>query len=65
MKCFGSFLRTICPRGNYVGDKSSERQFSSEAVSRGILSEGNYLWCNFPGAITGGQFSLGAIVRGE
>ena len=54
------------PRGNYVGDKSSEKQFSSEAICRGILSRGNYLWGNFLRAIIQGviirrQFSSGAI----
>ena len=44
------FLGTIS-RSNYVGDKSSERQFSSGAISRVILSGGNYLWGNFLGAI--------------
>ena len=44
------FLGTIS-RSNYVGDKSFERQFSSGAISRVILSGGNYLWGNFLGAI--------------
>ena len=44
------FLGTIS-RSNYVGGKSSERQFSSGAISRVILSGGNYLWGNFLGAI--------------
>ena len=68
------FLGAICPRGNYVEDKSSERQFSSGAISTGILSGGNYLWSNSPGAIirrqssrgylSGGQYSSGAIILG-
>ena len=36
------------PRGNYVDDKSSDRQFSSGAISRGISSGSNYLWRNCP-----------------
>ena len=32
------FLGAICPSGNYVGDKSSERQFSSRVNCREILS---------------------------
>ena len=70
------FLRTICPRHNYVGHKSSEKHFSFGKVSRGILSGGKYLWGNCSGAIireqsfrgklSGGQFSLGAInLRGQ
>ena len=67
------FLGESFPLGNYVGDNSSERH--SEAISRGILSGGNYLWDNFQGAIIQGtipqggnfprgQLSSGAIVRG-
>ena len=37
------FLGVICPRGNYVVDESSDRQFSLGSISRGILSGGNYL----------------------
>ena len=37
------FLGTICLRGNYAGDKSSKSQFSVGAISKGILSGGNYL----------------------
>ena len=64
------FLGGSFPRGNCIGDKSSERQFSSRAISRGILSGGSYLWGNFPGAIIQGttirgQFSLGTIVRAQ
>ena len=29
------FLEAICPRGNYVGKKSSEKQFSSGQFPRG------------------------------
>ena len=47
------FLGVRFPRGYYVGDKSSESHW--EAISRGILSEGN-----FPGAII-----QGAIIRGS
>ena len=47
------------PRGNYVGNKSSERQFSSVAISRVILSGGNYLRDNCPGAIIQGGILLG------
>ena len=65
----GSLFGTICPRGNYVGDKSSERQFSSGAISRRILSVGNFLLGNFLEAIIrgrspGGQFSSEAIIQG-
>ena len=57
-----AFLGAICPRVNYVDDKSSERQFSSGAFSSGILSEANYLWSNCPGANhTGGNFSRGQL----
>ena len=49
-------------RGNYVGDKSSERH--SGAISRGILSGANYLWDNFPGAILQGAIIRGAIILG-
>ena len=62
--CWADFLGAICPRGNYVGDKSSESQFSSGAISRGIMSGGNYLWGNCLGAIIQGQLSSVAIVRG-
>ena len=53
-------------------DKSNKRQFSSGAISRGILSGGNYLLVYYPGAIIRGyfpegnyprQFSSGAIPR--
>ena len=37
------FLGTICLSGNYAGSKSSKSQFSLGAISRGILSGGNYL----------------------
>ena len=66
----GSFLEIICPRGNYVSDKSSKRQFSLGAISRGILSGVNYFWViflegNYPrGQLCRGQFSSGAIIRG-
>ena len=58
----------VCPGSNYVGDKSSKRQFSSRATCREILSEGNYLWGNCLGATVGGQssrkqFSSGAIIQ--
>ena len=53
------------PRGNYAGDKSSERQFSSGEIFRGILSGGNYLWGNCLKSITRGQFSSGTIVWGH
>ena len=66
------FVGAICPRGNYVDEKSSERQFSSEAISRGILSGGNYLWTNCLGAIIRGLSSRdqlsgggGAIILGS
>ena len=52
--CWAVFLGAICPRGNYVGNKSSERQFFSGAISRAILSGGNYLWGNYLGAIIQG-----------
>ena len=63
------FLGTICPRGNYVDDKSFERQFSAKEISRGILPGGNYLQGKyFRGQFSGGQlsegkFSSGTIVR--
>ena len=54
------------PRRNYAGDKSSERPFSSGTIFRGILSGGNYLWVNFPGAIIhGGNFLRGTIIQGQ
>ena len=37
------FLGTICLSGNYAGNKSSKSHFSLGAISRGILSGGNYL----------------------
>ena len=52
------------PLGNYVGDKSYKRQFSLRAISRGILSRGNYLWGNFPEAIIQGEIIRWANVRG-
>ena len=58
------FLGAICPRGNYVDDKSSERQFSSRAISKEILPGSNYLWSNCPGAIIQDQSSRGAIILG-
>ena len=65
------FLGAICPRGNYVENKSSERQFSSGAISREILSGGNYLpGSNHPGGnyqggnIPLGQLSSEAIIQG-
>ena len=61
----GSVFGTTCPRGNYVGDKSSERQFSSEEISSGILSGDNYLWGNCPGAIIRGQSSSGQLSGGN
>ena len=70
----GSFLEIICLRDNYVSEKSSERQFSSGAISRGILSRINYLWGNFLGAIireqssreelSGGNFPRGLLSSG-
>ena len=59
------FLGAICPRGNYVDEKSSERQFSSGAISRGTLSGDNYLWSNCPGAINQGQSSRGQLSGGD
>ena len=44
---------------NVPGDKSSKRH--SGAIFRGILSGGNYLWGNFPGAIIQGAIICGAI----
>ena len=52
------------PRGNYVGDKSSERQFFLGAFSRGMLSGSNYLWGNCLGAIIQGQSSKGQLSAG-
>ena len=59
------FLETICPRRNYVDDKSSERQVSSGAISRKILSGGSYLWSNCPGATSQGQSSWGQLSGGQ
>ena len=58
------FLGANCSRANYVGNKSSERQFSSREVSRGILSGGNYRQVNCLGAIIQGAIVRGAIIRG-
>ena len=58
------FLGTIRPRCDYVGDKSYERQFSSGAISRGILSGDNYLCGNFPGEIVREQSSRGRLFLG-
>ena len=57
------FLGVICPSGNYVGDKSSGRQFSLGTTSRGILSECSYFWSNCPGAILRGHSSRAIIWR--
>ena len=46
---------------NVPGDKSSKTH--SGAIFRGILSGGNYLWGNFPGAIIQGAIICGAIFR--
>ena len=59
------FLGTICPRGNYVDNKSSERQFSSGTISRGILSGSNCLSSNCLGAIIRGQSSKGQLSGGN
>ena len=59
------FLESISTRGNYVGDQSSKKQFSSGAISMGILSRGNYRWGNCPGAIIFGQSSRGQFSEGE
>ena len=73
------FIGAICPRGNYACNKLSKTQFSSGAVSRGILSGSNNLWVSCLGAIIRGnhpggnylggnfpreQLSSGEIVRG-
>ena len=39
----GQFSLGYLSEGNNVGDKSSKRQFSSEAITRRILSGVNYL----------------------
>ena len=57
------FLGVICPRGNYVDDKSSERQFFLGAILREILSGGNYLWSHCLKAIIRGQSSRGQLSR--
>ena len=49
------FLEAICPRGIFADNKSSEREFFSGAISRGLLSRGNYLWSNCLGAIIQGR----------
>ena len=59
------FLEANFPLGNYVDDKSSERQFSSGAIFTGILSAGSYLCSNCPGAIIRGQSSRGQLSRGN
>ena len=62
------FLGGSFSLGNCVGNKSSERQFSLSAISRRILSGGNYSEGNcgsFPwgqlssGQLSGWQFFLG------
>ena len=53
------------PRGNSVGNKSSERQSSSVVISRRILPGGNYLWGNCPVAIIQGSIIRGAIFLGR
>ena len=62
------FLVAVCSGSNSVGEKSSKGQFSSRAICREILSEGNYLWGNCLGATVRGQssrrqFSSGAIIQ--
>ena len=52
------------PRGKHVGDKSSERQFSSGEISTRILPWCSYLWGNFPETIIQGQSSRGQISGG-
>ena len=60
------FLSAICPRANYVGNKSSKRPFSSRAISRGILSGDSYLWGKCPGAIIQGAIAQEAsFLRGN
>ena len=66
----GSFLEAIFPRGNYVGNKSSKKQFSSGAISRGILSGGNFFWVIFweqssRGQLFGGNFPRGQLSGGQ
>ena len=61
------FLGESFPRGNYVGSKSFKRHLG--AISRRILSGGNYLWkfsrSNTPGGnYPGGQYSSQAIILG-
>ena len=58
------FLTAICPRSNYVDDKSSERQSSSGAVSRGILSGGNNLEAITKEASIHGAIFLGGNYSG-
>ena len=55
------FHGAICQRGDYVDDKSSEMQFSSEPITKGILSGGNYFLGNCPGVIIQGVIIQGAI----
>ena len=55
---------------DYVGDISSERPFSSESISKGILSRGNYIWGNCPeviilGNCTGGNNPAGNFPGGD
>ena len=55
------FLCGSFPQGNYVGNKLSERKFSSAAISSGMLSGDNYLWGICPGAIIEAAIVRGAI----
>ena len=59
------FLGIICPRGNYVEDKSSKRQFSSGEISRGILGGRKHFWGNCPEAIIRRQLSRGQLFAGQ
>ena len=52
------------PRGTYVDNKSSEKQFSLGEISRGILSGSNYPRGNYPGGNFWGTIFQEAIVWG-
>ena len=62
------FLGAKCPRGNYAGNKQSERQFSLGAIGqgdivRGLLSSRHSSEGQLSrGQLSGRQFSSGAIV---
>ena len=60
------FLGANSPRGNYAGDKSSERQFSLGAIVQGEIVSGQYSSrMSSEGQLSGvGQFSSGGYCPG-